>query len=313
MIGRLLRSVGRTIGLLTGAYLLYVGVRGSRLLLQPEVRPFAPEWPEAPATPGDLGLDYEPVRFTTDDGVTLSGWFIPAGRATRTAVIVLHGFGGHRLPELASFVPWLQERHNVLQFDFRGHGESEAGVVTLGAVERRDVAAAVRFLEHRGLGPIALFGISMGAATAIVSAPDLPVAAVVADAPFAELHHPIANRMREVGYPLAELGARAIVAGASVRAGLRFRDPIHEVARIAPRGLLVIAPRDDQAISSRQMIRLYEAAREPKELFVVPGAGHAEAYAVAPEAYRSRVLDFLERHLEGPGPSAHGSTTGETV
>ena len=44
---------------------------------------------------------------------------------TRTAVIVLHGFSGHRLPELAAFVPWLQERHHVLQFDFRGHGDSD--------------------------------------------------------------------------------------------------------------------------------------------------------------------------------------------
>ena len=41
-------------------------------------------------------------------------------------MIVLHGFSGHRLPELAAFVPWLQERHHVLQFDFRGHGESDA-------------------------------------------------------------------------------------------------------------------------------------------------------------------------------------------
>ena len=297
MIGRLLRSVGRGFGLLTGAYLGYVAVRGSRLLIQPEVRPFLPEWPDAPATPADLGLEYEAVRFTTDDGVTLSGWFIPSARETKTAVVVLHGFGGHRLPELASFVPWLQERHHVLQFDFRGHGESDEGVVTLGAAERRDVAAAVAFLEHRGLGPIALFGVSMGAATAIVSAPDLPVAAVIADAPFAELHHPIANRMRDVGYPLAELGARAVVAGASLRAGLRLRDPIRAVGRIAPRALLVIVPRDDQAISWRQMTRLFDAAGEPKELYVVPGAGHAQAYAVAPEAYRSRVLAFLERHL----------------
>jgi uncharacterized protein len=297
MIGGLLRSIGRAAGLLAGAYLLYVGVRGSRLLIQPEFRPFAPEWPDAPMTPADLGLAYEAVRFTTDDGVTLSGWFIPSARETRTAVVVLHGFGGHRLPELAALVPWLQERHNVLQFDFRGHGESEAGVVTMGTAEKRDVAAAVAFLEHRGLGPIALFGVSMGAATAIVSAPDLPVAAVIADAPFAELRHPIANRMREVGYPLPELGARAIVAGASLRTGLRLRDPIHEVGRIAPRGLLVIAPQDDRAISWRQMIRLYEAAGEPKELLVVPGAGHAEAYAVAPDEYRSRVLDFLDGQI----------------
>lgn len=297
MILALARAIGRSVGLLLGAYLTYVAVRGSRLLVRPEVRPFLPEYAGAPATPGDLGLAYEDVRFTTHDGVTLSGWLVPAGRETRTAVIVLHGFSGHRLPELAAFVPWLQERHHVLQFDFRGHGESDPGPITLGWHERRDVAAAVRFLEGRGLGPIALFGISMGASTAIVAAPDLPVAAVVADAPFAELHHPIANRMRDVGYPLAEVGARVIVAGAVLRTRSRMRNPLAVVARIAPRPLLIISPAEDRLIDRGQSDRLFERAGEPKELYRVAGAAHAEAYAVDPEAYRSRVLGFLERHL----------------
>ena len=194
-------------------------------------------------------------------------------------------------------MPWLHERHHVLQFDFRGHGESGPGWVTLGSHERRDVAAAVAFLRSRGLGPIALFGVSMGAAIAIVAAPDLPVAAVVADSAFAELHHPIGNRMREVGYPLPGLGSRAIVAAAALRTRSRLPDAIRHVARLAPRALLVIAPKEDQLISWRQGLRLYEAAGEPKELLVVEGAGHAEAYAVEPETYRRRVLDFLERHL----------------
>jgi alpha-beta hydrolase superfamily lysophospholipase len=297
MIGGVLRTLGRAIGLLTGAYLAFVGVRGSRLLVQPEIRPFLPDPPDGPASPGDLGLDYEVVRFTTDDGVTLSGWLIPAGRETRTAVILMHGFSGNRLPELAAFVPWLSERHHVLQFDFRGHGQSGDGLVTLGAHERFDVAAAVRFLESRGLGPIALYGVSMGAAIAIVSAPDLPVAAVVADAPFAELHHPIAARMREIGYPLADVGARLVVLGASLRARSRLTDPIRAVPRIAPRAILLIAPREDRLISWRQSARLHEAAGEPKELVVVDGAAHAEAYAVDPAAYRERVLGFLDRHL----------------
>ena len=222
---------------------------------------------------------------------------MPAARETRTAVIVLHGFTGNRLAELAAFVPWLHERHHVLQFDFRGHGESGPGWVTLGSHERRDVAAAVDFLRSRGLGPIGLFGVSMGAAIAIVAAPDLPVAAVVADSAFAELHHPIGNRMREVGYPLPGLGSRAIVAAAAVRTRSRLPGAIRYVARLAPRALLVIASKEDQLISWRQGLRLYEAAGEPKEMLVVDGAGHAEAYAVEPEMYRSRVLDFLERHL----------------
>jgi alpha-beta hydrolase superfamily lysophospholipase len=297
MIRRLLRAIGRVTGLVTGAYLTYVAVRGSRLLVRPDVRPFVPDADGGPATPADVGLEFEPVRFTTGDGFTLSGWLIPAGRQTRTAVVVLHGFSGHRLPELASVVPWLAGPHHVLQFDFRGHGESDPGAVTVGSHERRDVAAAVAFLESRGLGPVALFGISMGAAIAIVSAPDLPVAAVVADAAFAELRHPIASQLRGAGYPLPALGSRAIVLAASLRTRARSADPIRAVGRIAPRALLLIAPKGDELISWRQSVKLFEAAGEPKELYVVDGAGHAEAHAVAPEAYRSRVLDFLERHL----------------
>lgn len=297
MLRGVLRAVGRILGLVTGGYLTYVAIRGSRLLVNPEVRPFLPDIEGGPATPADVGLEYEPVRFTCRDGVTLSGWLIPAARETRTAVVVLHGFSGHRLPELAAFVPWLAERHHVLQFDFRGHGQSDAGVVTLGAHERRDVEAAVSFLESRGLGPTALFGISMGAAIAIVSAADLAVAAVVADAAFAELRHPIANRLRQAGYPLSAIGSRAVVAAASLRTRSRLTDPVRAVGRIAPRALLLIAPKGDELISWRQSVRLFEAAGEPKELYVVSGAAHADAYAVDPEGYRRRVLDFLERYL----------------
>jgi uncharacterized protein len=297
VIRRVLRIVGRAVGLVAGAYLAYVAVRGSRMLVSPDVRPLEPADDGSPATPADIGLEFEPVRFTTDDGVTLSGWLVPAARETRTAVIVLHGFTGNRLAELGAFVPWLHERHHVLQFDFRGHGESGPGWVTLGSHERLDVTAAVTFLRSRGLGPIALFGVSMGGAIAIVAAPHLPVAAVVADSPFAELHHPIGNRMREVGYPLPGLGSRAIVVAAALRTRTRLRDAIRHVAKLAPRALLVIAPKEDRLISWRQGLRLFEAAGEPKELVVIEGAGHAEGYAVDPETYRRRVLDFLDRHL----------------
>lgn len=297
MIRAVLRAVGRAFGAVTGGYLLYLGVRGSRLLVTPEVRPFLPEFPGAPATPREIGLEYEDVRFTTDDGVTLSGWLIPAARDTRTAVVVLHGFSGHRLANLPAFVPWLHERHHVLMFDFRGHGQSDSRSVTLGSHERRDVAAAVRFLEGRGLGPVALFGTSMGASIAIVSAPDLAVGVVIADAPYAQLHHPVASRMRQAGYPLADVGARIIVAGAALRTRSWLGDPIRAVRRLVPRALLVIAPREDRLISWRQGVSLFHAAGEPKELWVVEGAGHAEAYLAEPQAYRDRVLAFLERHL----------------
>jgi alpha-beta hydrolase superfamily lysophospholipase len=298
--GRRSRGLAAWLGWIIGAaatgYVGYVSVAGSRRLLHPDRRALEPQ-AGLPATPADLGLAYEDVRFTTDDGVTLSGWFIPADRPTRSAVVIMHGFTGHRLGELAAFVPWLQPEYNLLQFDFRGHGASGEAPITLGSRERLDVAAAVRFLHGRGLGPVALMGQSMGASVAILAAPDLPVAALVADAPFAELRNPVANRMRAEGYPLAGLGSRIIVAAASVRARARLLSPIARVAKVAPRGLLIIAPTDDRLIDVSQSLQLYEAAGEPKELFVVHGAEHATARWVAGREYERRVLSFLAQHL----------------
>jgi dipeptidyl aminopeptidase/acylaminoacyl peptidase len=289
---------GRVVAAGAAGYLGFVGLEGSRRIVRPGRRSIEAE-AGAPTTPGDIGLAYEDVRFTTDDGYTLSGWLIPAARRTRAAVVLLHGFSWHRLPWLTGFVPWLQPRYNILQFDFRGHGQSDDAPITLGTSERRDAAAAVRFMAGRGFGPLALMGISMGGSVAVMAAPDLPVAAVVADAAYARVENPVANRMRQGHYPLPRLGARLVVAAASLRARAWLRDPIQRVADIAPRGLLLIAPREDRLVSWTQSVEMYHQASAPKELFVVPGAAHSEAHAVAGEAYERRVLSFLDRFLDG--------------
>jgi len=293
--------LGRILAAAAAGYVGFVGIEGSRRVVRPGRREFAPE-EGAPANPGDIGLAFEDVRFTTDDGVTLSGWLIPAGRETRSTVVLLHGFSWHRLPWLTEFVPWLQPHYNLLQFDFRGHGASDDAAITLGTDEQRDVAAAVRFVEGRGLGPIALMGISMGGSVAIMAAPDLPVAAVIADAAYAELHNPIGNRMRESRYPMAGLGSRLVVMAASLRARVRLRSPISRVAKIAPRGVFLVAPREDRLVSWTQSQRLYEQAGDPKELYVVDGAHHSEAHALGGAEYEARVLRFLRRHLDGVPP-----------
>ena len=299
--------LGRIVAAGAAGYLGFVGLEGSRRVVRPGRKALEAEEGE-PKDPSDIGLAYEDVRFTTRDGVTLSGWLIPSARDTRAAVVLLHGFSWHRLPWLTGFVPWLQPAYNVLQFDFRGHGDSDDAPITLGTTEQGDVAAAVRFLESRGYGPIALMGISMGGSVAIMAAPDLPVAAVVADAAYARVENPIANRMREGRYPLAGLGARLIVAAASLRARVWLRQPVERVAQIAPRGLLLIAPREDRLVSWTQSREMFEKAREPKELYVVAGAAHSEARTVAGPEYERRVLGFLARHLGGAAEAAAASS-----
>ena len=128
--------LARGLGALAAAYVAFLTVEGSRRLMRPPRRPFVPFVEGDALTPAELGLPYEEVRFTTDDGVTLSGWLVAARKDTRAAVILMHGFSWNRLGELSAFVPWLREHYHVLQFDFRGHGTSGDADITLGTAER---------------------------------------------------------------------------------------------------------------------------------------------------------------------------------
>ncbi len=146
------------------------------------------------ASPGDLGLDFEPVHFPARDGIRLSGWFIPAGDKNRdgaTAALV-HGWPWNRLGttaedpisslEGASPVDMLRLAlalhrggYHVLMFDLRNHGESAASPpVTFGWQEANDLLGALAYLHDRPeVDPtrIGVVGFSMGANTVLYTLP----------------------------------------------------------------------------------------------------------------------------------------------
>ncbi|MCL6432364.1 MAG: alpha/beta fold hydrolase [Anaerolineae bacterium] len=261
----------------------------------------APRFDRTATTPADLCLPYEDVWFTTSDGLRLHGWYVPAERP-RGTVIFLHGHGGTPAPDLI-YVPGFRERgFSVLLFDFRAHGQSEGRFTSIGYFERRDLAAAVRFLEERGVRRVGLLGFSMGAVVAMATAGDLPnVAAVVADCGFAELQSVVAFGARARGVPafLSGIVGWLVVLLASLRLGapLWTADPIRHVGRISPRPLLLIQAGRDAYVPVRDGLRLYAAAGEPKELWSVPEAEHRAVDKVHKEEYMERVLGFFERWL----------------
>lgn len=261
--------------------------------------------PDKTANPSDYGLAYEEVSFTTEDGILLKGWLIPAPDSGR-AVIFCHGHAGSMDPDL-KYAPWFHQRgFSVLMFDFRGHGRSGGERVSMGYFERRDLLAAEAFLAERGYSRIGVLGFSMGGAVAISAAPlSQHIRAVAADGSFAWLKHAIAAGAHEMGVP--ETLARAIgwtavrVAGWRLGASLEQADPARWVSKVAPRALLLIHGAHDPYTSTEEVRAMFAAAGEPKELWVVQGAGHRDVDEVEPEAYKEKVLAFFDRWLEGGG------------
>lgn len=138
-------------------------------------------------TPKDLGFDFEDVSFTTEDGLVLSGWFIPAPQPDAKTIILLHGYPADK-GNILPFFGFLHDRYNLLLFDFRYHGRSEGAYTTAGALETKDLLAAIDYLQSRGINEVGVWGFSMGGAVALMTAPQAPqIKAIVAESSYASL------------------------------------------------------------------------------------------------------------------------------
>lgn len=107
----------------------------------------------------------------------------PVSRDPPLAILYLHGFGSRQEGEKATYfrARALASGWAFCSFDFRGHGASEGTMrdVTLSR-NLEDVAAVRAWLAARGYPRVALFGSSMGGATALWHAARRPAGVVAA-------------------------------------------------------------------------------------------------------------------------------------
>ena len=257
--------------------------------------------PDERRSPTEYELVFEEVSFSAADGLTLRGWWIPAPGAERT-VVMLHGQAGSMDPDV-QYVPALHKAGlSVLMFDFRAHGRSDGTFSTIGYLERQDVLGAVAFVRGKGITRIGLFGFSMGARVAILTAPLCPeVRAIVADGGPPRMLPAIAMRVQEMGFPeeLAVPMAWLTLAVTSlrVRANLFRYEPIRWASRVAPRPIFFIHGDRDPYIPAAEFAALVAAAGPTAEVWRLSEAGHRTADQVYPEEYRRRVVDFFQRYL----------------
>lgn len=251
-------------------------------------------------TPAAYDLPYESVAFLSADGLLLRGWFIPGGKA---AVLLAHGHASSKasmLPRAASLRR--DGGYSVLLFDFRASGESEGSEATLGYRERLDLLGAIAYLKTRAeVDPerIGALGSSMGAATLLfLGEKARSLRALVADSSFATAETLVGRFDRWFRLP-SLLFSLSVPWAIERLVALRPSDvaPQATIGDIAPTPLLLIHGELDTGIPVRDAYALYEAAREPKELWIIPGAGHGEGSAIAEEEYRQRVLAFFDRYL----------------
>lgn len=280
-----------------------------------------PPEPDPEGSPSDYGLPYLEVIFPSRDGLRLHGWFIPSERSplppladddwsgdSKGTVIFCHGRFGSKDPDL-KYAPFFREAgYNTFLFDFRGHGRSEGEYSSFGYYERLDLLGAIDLLQSKGISRFGVLGFSLGGVVGIATAAQSrPIVAVISDGGFAQSRKVVEAGSRKKGFPtlLAALIVPLMlwIAGRRLGCDLSEADSLRWVDKITPRALLLIHGAEDPYISVEDVRRLYEAAGEPKELWIVSEAGHRQVDEVRPAEYRRRVLGFFDRYLASEGTS----------
>jgi pimeloyl-ACP methyl ester carboxylesterase len=210
---------------------------------------------------------------------------LPAGRRD-FAIVMAHGFTlSWQRPMVWQIAQRFNRTAGVVTFDFRGHGRS-GGLSTLGDKEVSDLDVAVRYARELGYQRVATVGFSMGGSVVLRQAAlRHGVDAVVSVSSPGRWYYRGTEAMRKVHFAaekrLGRAYSRHFLATRISPEGWPTPDPVppwEAAAMISPTPLLIVHGDRDVYFPAEHGHQLYEAAREPKEFWLLPGFGHAERY-----------------------------------
>ena len=247
--------------------------------------------------PTDLAV--EKVAFHSESGATIQGWLVNS-TTNRGVIILQHGMHADKsmLVKRAKFLS--QAGYWVLLFDLQGHGESIGKRITLGFLESRDSQAAVKFTKEKFPGkPIAVIGVSLGAAAGILAQPPLDVQAMVLEMPYSTVVDATKDRIEMRLGSAARILSPLLTMQIPFRVGCSVDDlrPLISVEKItAPK--LFLAGTEDRDTKFSEAKDVFAHAAEPKTFVSFEGAQHEDFLQFDSVKYKQLVLKFLEDNLK---------------
>jgi len=254
----------------------------------------------ARALVGDLPSDLigTSIEFPSKSGATLHGWLIP-GKRGAGAIVLMHGVRANRLSMIDRARFLARAGYTVLLFDFQAHGESTGTHITFGYLESMDAQSAVSYLHANAPGErVGVIGVSMGGAATLLSSPQLDVNAMVLEMVYPTIDQAISDRLTTRFGKAAKLVVPLLAWQLKPRLGVSASElrPIDNVGQISA-AKLFIAGSEDKYTPLNESRQMFESARDPKEFWIVNGAGHEDLYRLEGTEYERRVLEFFSRYL----------------
>jgi hypothetical protein len=253
-----------------------------------------PKPPVSPVT-FDLPQPARTVHFTARDGVNLAAWDIPAPREHGVAIL-FHGYAVSRSKSFGEARLLHELGWRTVLVDFRGSGESDGVVTTLGWKESEDVAAAARWTRQEWPeSRVLLYGVSMGGAAVLraMATENVRPDALILECPFDRLLTTVGHRYHAMGLPAFPFAELLVFWGGAQHGFNAFRLNPVEYAGSVTCPALVLDGEQDPWVKPAEARRVASAMRGPTECHLFPGGGHGGYWRDAADEYRRTVSDWL--------------------
>lgn len=239
------------------------------------------------------------------DHLKLVADYVPAANQTAKTIVVAHGYMGNK-EQMASYIRlWHRQGYNVLAPDDRGNGQSQGNYYGFGWPDRLDYLKWTKqVIARTGTNSqIGLFGVSMGGATVMMmSGEKLPhqVKAIIEDCGYTSVGDELGYELKQLyhlpKFPL--LYTASWVADAKAHFNFMQASSVNQLKK-NKLPIFFIHGAKDTFVPTKMVYENYRATTvKDKELWVVPGAAHAESFTLHPQEYQRRVTTFMAKYLK---------------
>jgi fermentation-respiration switch protein FrsA (DUF1100 family) len=228
------------------------------------------------------GLPLEDVWFQASDGIRLFGWYAEAA-ADRPIILWCHGNAGNIINRLDNLKFLYQMGLSIFLFDYRGYGKSQSIRPSEKGLYQDAYGAYDYLTRTRKVRSerIVLFGRSLGASVAGELAVQRSASALILESPFPSIE--AVAKVHYGGFPSHWL----------LEAEFRLIDRLPQLS--LPK--LVIHGDKDDIIPVELGRQVFDAAKTPKEWYVIQGADHNNTYVMGGGAYFRRLAEFIRKAL----------------
>jgi uncharacterized protein len=234
------------------------------------------------ATPADAHLAFDDLHIAVNDRGNIHSWWIPASEPSDKVILMFHG-NGYVLEDMAtSEAATLHEIGvNLLLVDYRGYGGS-SGLKPNESTVNEDARAALNYLRGlKDLRNIYVLGRSIGSGAATQLALENPgLGGLILESPFSSVDD--AARVLPVAhlYPVHWML-------------LTHFDNSSKIGSVRV-PLLVVSGTADTLTPVWMAKEIFEKANQPKQIELIPGAGHNDLLFVGGQKLTALLRAFVK-------------------